>query len=280
MTVWSDSGIRDFFNCHVSTNQFVGLQAALGEQVRVYNGFQRLTGNPVTETNFDFQRVDFPAIGENIYVLYGNPDATEGQIELGDGRHVGTALEFIFRFNTPFAFLSRRWPDGNTVIENDDRPREEHFLGSDDPLTFTASNGRETHYSVYLPPGYYLEKNAELRYPVVYVLHGYGMDPDDLVEASGIFENYMIGSHLAWRYQKMIIVYVDGRCRPGGILGTDGNDYMIWSELGADACERGTFYSDSPTGSAAQGETHLLELMDIIDADFRTKDAQTYDVLP
>ncbi|MFH2010239.1 MAG: hypothetical protein ABI333_26810 [bacterium] len=281
VTVWSDSGIRDFFNCHVSTNQFVGQQASMGEQVRVYMGFQRMTNNPVTETTFDFQRVDYDTIGRHIYVQYGNPDANQAQIDLGDGRHVGAALEFIYRLTTPFAFISQRWPDGDRALENDDRPREEHFLGTgNDPLTFTASNGRETHYSVYLPPGYFLDANAGLRYPVVYVLHGYGMDPDDIIEASGVFENYMIGPNIvdSARYQKMIIVYVDGRCRPGGQLGTDGNSYMIWSDLGADGCEKGTFYADSPTGSTALGATQLLELMDIIDQDYRTKAPESLDV--
>lgn len=275
VTVWSDSGMRDFFNCHVSTNQFIGQQALQGENVRTYFGFQRLVNQPVRQTNFDFQRVDYDTLSRHIYVHYGNPDASEAQIALGDGRHVGTALEVIYRLNTPVSFLSRRWPGGDFDLENDDRDYEEHFLGtSDNPLTFVASNGRETPYGVYLPPGYFLEKNQDLRYPVIYFLHGYGQDPDDLVALSGVFENYMISPNISdhARYQKMIIVYVDGRCRPGGVLGTGtGDSYRIWSDLGADQCERGTFYADSPSGSVAQAETQLLELMDIIDESFRTK---------
>ena len=282
ITVWSDSGMRDFFNCHVSTNQFVGQQAMQGENVRTYFGFQRLINDPVRQTNFDFQRVNYDELSRHLYVHYGNPDASESQIALGDGRHVGTALEVIYRFNTPISFLSRRWPGGDFDLENDDRDYTEHFLGTgDNPLTFTASNGRETHYGVYLPPGYFLEKNQDLRYPVIYFLHGYGQDPDDLIALSGVFENYMISPNISdhARYQKLIIVYVDGRCRPGGVIGTDGNNYTIWDDLGADQCERGTFYADSPTGSAAQAESQLLELMDIIDADYRTKDPETRQVI-
>lgn len=281
LTVWSDSGIRDFFNCHVSTNQFVGQQAAQGENVRTFFGFQRMVNDPVSLQNFDFQRVDFERLSRHVYVLYGDPDATEAMIEQGDGRHVGTALQVIYRLNTPMAFLSRRWPGGDYTLENDDHPYEDHFLGADEPLTFTASNGRVTPYALYLPPGYYLDKNQDLHYPVVYFLHGYGQSPDDLIAASGVFENYMISENISprARYQKMIIVYVDGRCRPGGRLGTTSGGYHVWSDLGADACEQGTFYADSPTGSAAQAEAQLLELMDLVDATYRTKPAETLDVI-
>ena len=34
---------------------------------------------------------------------------------------------------------------------------------------------------------------------MVYVLHGYGMVPEDLIAASGIFENYMIGPQISDR---------------------------------------------------------------------------------
>jgi hypothetical protein len=195
---------------------------------------------------------------------------------------VGTALQVVYRLNTPMSFMSRRWPHGNYVLENDDRPLDEHFLGSaDDPLTFVAENGRVTPYTVYLPPGYYLPHNQDLRYPVVYFLHGYGQDPDDLIALSGVFENYMISPNIAdhARYQKMIIVYVDGRCRPGGRLGTTGSGYRIWSDLGADGCEQGTFYADSPAGTTAQAESQLLELMDIIDRDYRTKLPEDVEVI-
>ena len=38
-----------------------------------------------------------------------------------------------------------------------------------------------------------------------------------------------------------------------------------------DLCERGTFYMDAPLGGQARMETNLLDLMDYIDANYRTK---------
>jgi hypothetical protein len=49
------------------------------------------------------------------------------------------------------------------------------------------------------------------------------------------------------------MVYVDGRCRPG------------------DGCEEGTFFMDAPLGGPAQMETNMMDLMDYIDANYRTR---------
>jgi endo-1,4-beta-xylanase len=50
------------------------------------------------------------------------------------------------------------------------------------PTTFhayaaSAIDGRETYYLLYLPPGYDDPANAARRYPVIYWLHGYSVDP-------------------------------------------------------------------------------------------------------
>jgi hypothetical protein len=65
------------------------------------------------------------------------------------------------------------------------------------------------------------------------------------------------------RFQKFIIVYVDGRCRPN----KDGTPV----DPAGDQCERGTFYMDAPLGGLARMETNLLDLMDYIDANYRTR---------
>ena len=75
----------------------------------------------------------------------------------------------------------------------------------------------------------------------------------------------------AQRFQKFIIVYVDGRCRPN----VDG----VPVPPGGDDCEGGTFYLDAPRGGYARMETNLLELMDHIDATYRTKQAEMVDVV-
>ena len=53
----------------------------------------------------------------------------------------------------------------------------------------------------------------------------------------------------------------DGRCRGG-------------------ECVKGTFYADAPAGTpdGAQMETFMLDLMDYVDENYRTKDPETHTV--
>jgi len=62
-------------------------------------------------------------------------------------------------------------------------------------------------------------------------------------------------------------VYVDGRCRPN----MDGTPV----DPSGDQCEGGTFYMDAPLGGLARMETNLLDLMDYIDQNYRTKAPST-----
>jgi S-formylglutathione hydrolase FrmB len=135
------------------------------------------------------------------------------------------------------------------------------------------TTGRATPYAIFLPPGYDDPANAARRYPVVYFLHGYGQEPDDLVILSAVFETYMLDSGLPEeeRFQKFIIVYVDGRCRPN----VDG----VPVPAGGDLCEGGTFYMDAPAGGYARMETNLLELMDHIDTIYRTRAPEMVEVV-
>ena len=132
-------------------------------------------------------------------------------------------------------------------------------------LTFTSpTTGRVNPYAISLPPGYNKPENANRRYPVVYFLHGYGQQPDDLVGLSGVFAVNMITSEpIETRFQKYIIVYVDGRCRPN----KDGTPV----DPTGDRCEGGTFYLDAPLGGLARMETNMMDLMDYVDANYRTK---------
>jgi hypothetical protein len=105
----------------------------------------------------------------------------------------------------------------------------------------------------------------------VFFLHGYGQEPKDLVDLSSVFALNLLGRNPEeTRFQKFIIVYVDGRCRPN----RDGTPV----DLSGDRCEGGTFYLDSPLGGPAQMETNLLELGDYIDANYRTKMPSTASV--
>ncbi len=267
MNMWFDAGIRDFLNAAVSTN--VGFSVVTGQyglEGGVYDDFLPLQGLEPGQ-RYDFSRIQWQDLPRNIYVRYGNPDATEEQIINGDGRHVGTASQVVNRVTTSFAWLNAQWPNG----DHESIPRAGQII---EDLSFTPpSTGRETPFGLFLPPGYDDPENANQTYPVVYFLHGYGQSPEDLVLLSAVFENYM--TNTSWtpeeRFQKFIIVYVDGRCRPkesGVPVDPDG-----------DQCEQGTFYMDAPLGTPAQMETNMIELMNYIDENYRTKDAEEVEIV-
>jgi len=71
--------------------------------------------------------------------------------------------------------------------------------------------------------------------------------------------------------QKFIMVFADGRCSPGGNLPLPAT---------GDGCEQGTFYLDSPLNPTARMETNLIDLVDYIDAHYRTRPASSAMVTP
>jgi len=263
--IWSDAGIRDFMNNALTNNFGAATMVADFEiPLRVYDGFGILTG-AANEAIYDFAEVDWTRIPANGYIRYGNPDATENLILAGDGRHVGTALQLINRITTMFSWIQAQWPGGDRQLAGAGQIIEE--------LSFVSpTTGRDTPYSLFLPPGY--EENPGTSYPTVYFLHGYGQSPEDLVLASALFENYMTNPDWeeSMRFQKLIIVYVDGRCRP--------RKSGVPVDPTGDGCENGTWYTDSPLGGPAQMETHMFELVDFIDANYRTKPEATVNMIP
>lgn len=258
LALWFDAGIRDFLNNSLAVNTTIGgLMAKYNAPFGVYDGFATLTG-AATDAVYDFTEVPWDALPRNGYLRYGDPDATPSKIMGGDGRHVGTAVQIVGRATTAFAWLDKRWPDGD---------REDTLEGGETMknLSYTSpTTGRASPFSLFLPPGYSKPENAGKRYPVVYFFHGYGMEPQDLADLSAVFANYMTAEQpIEYRFQKFIIVYVDGRCRPQ----LDG----VPVDPTGDACEGGTFYTDAPLGGKARMETNFLELMDHINATYRTK---------
>ncbi len=240
IAIYADAGMRDFLNSHVATSAMVGSMAALGMPVTMWNGFPRL-GGVTSESLYDFEKVPWVDLPDHVFVRYGDPAASQAQIEAGDGRHAGSPPQLIARITTMFAWIDARWEDG-------DRARAEgtsmDYLA--DQRFTSPSTGRETPYAVFLPPGY---AAGASRYPVVYFMHGYGQGPDDLLAPVGLLSGFMAEGRL----QKMIVVFVDGRCREG------------------DGCETGTFFMNSPVHPKAQMETHLYELRDEVDRRFRTR---------
>jgi hypothetical protein len=255
ISLWFDGGIRDFLNASVSSNQAVAQAMASGDlPFGVYDGFGGVAPGE-NDNTFDFNDVMWPDLPKDGYLRYGNADATPDEIDAGDGRHVGTPNQIIYRIETAFAWIDKHLPDGDRDDANDGGVTMKGLM-------FTSpTTGRVSPYAMYLPPGYNDPANANKRYPVVYVLHGYGQVPDDLVSLSAVIANHMISSEpLPTRIQKFIMVYPDGGCRPG------------------DGCEQGTFFMNAPLGGPAQMETNLLDLMNYIDQNFRTRQASSANV--
>ncbi len=262
LNIYYDAGIRDFFNAQVSSNSLLAAIQQNGIGIRSFDGFPMLGQlAPSDEQGTNLAHLPWNGYGRGMYVRYGDPDLDEADVEAsGDGRHVGTALQAVHRAQSLLFFLAQTWPGGDRKIAPVDSAHSEI------DTMFTASNGRITPYTVVLPPGYTQPENVSLRYPVVYFMHGYGMEPSSLAAISAVVQNAMVDETTPEkdRMQKFILVFVDGKCRPGGEIGGGGP-----LPTDGDLCEEGTFYADHAEGTAL-GEKILVELETLIDQTYRT----------
>lgn len=267
LDIYYDAGIRDFFNAHIATSSLTGALLARGRSLRSFDTFTAIQGLGVSEDyKFDALRVDLSQLGRRAYVRYGDPGITDEQAAMtGDGRHVGTGPQLIQRASLAFNFLLSRWPDVDRRLADD--------VGGETmkDLSFTMKNGRKTPYAMVLPPGYFDPENAELRYPVVYFGHGLGQKVEDLA-AIGLVMRVLMGEpDASKRLPKAILVFLDGRCAPGG----DVTQAPL--SMDGDRCEGGAFYTNHPEG-AYQGETMIQELDGYLRTKFRLKEPATLEV--
>jgi hypothetical protein len=261
---WTDGGLRDIFNFHVGAQHFAGSLGSRGRGVTYFSAFAQLPGQDPTQPASVYpSRIPWEDVPGVVLARYGQIDPDEKAIENGSGQHVGTVLEIASRLQTALYYIGSRWPERElrSLAEPATRKPAEGI----DPcivtgtckFEFTASDGRKGPVAVNFPPGYGHADQQDRRYPVIYLLHGYGQTPEDLGAAILFLSNWMNSptDSTATRLPKAIMVYVDGRCR-------DGED-------GAE-CIRGQFYTDSPREGGVQAETWWLELMDEIDRKYRT----------
>jgi S-formylglutathione hydrolase FrmB len=260
--VFTDAGIRDLFDFAPGENGILGALAASGQPVGLFRNFASLYGSD-DEEHFDSTRVDYLGLPKNYIILYGDEDADEDLLQRGDGGHVGTASQVLNRLGTVTMAMSARWPGG-------DREDAVQDIVDEYLITFDfESHDRMSQTSIFLPPGYHQPENLTVYYPVVYFLHGYGQEPNDLILSAIVFGNNMISDLIVKddRMQKVIMVFPDGRCRfDDGAL-----DYEK-------ECQKGSFYADSRWDGPDPGpqmESILLDLMDYIDATYRTKPEET-----
>jgi hypothetical protein len=272
--ILSDGGVRDLFNFASVASHLKGqVHGRTGpnglplRSVAFYNGFDMLPGQVRGKPDdYSPSLLRWADIADMPSVRYGDIDATRQQIEQGDGMHVGKANQLLFRLETAFFYVGQRWTDADrraTVDARDDPApgaAECEVFGKCEEFFTGPQTKRTGPIAVSLPPGYAQKDNVarNVRYPVLYVLHGYGQDPRDL-EAVAIFTNNFMNAtqkSYATRLPKFIIVYVDGRCR----IGPDGKD----------ECIQGTFYMDSAREAGAKMDTWFTEVVRHIDQKYRT----------
>lgn len=312
LNVWMDAGIRDIFNFVVmADNLSAALQTRLapeGLKGSVVNSFPALmVPRPNRLGDFRFLKVNYTNLGVTSLLRYGNYEASDLDVRNGDGRHVGYPTEVVFRVQTFFAYA-------NAIFPNGDFTPAQNWSTTDTLLKETFySNAlrREQKYSIALPPGYFDANTGTPgqphtcvnRYPVIYLMHGYGQKPEDLAAAMPIIQVYMSEG----RFQKMIIVFPDGKCdtpdlckddcRKGCPAGPTRQECIDQCYASKDCdnvhreCEKGNFYAnhvatyDNPTGAAtedgfvpAQIEDSLFDLIGFIDANYCTRAEEVVEV--
>jgi hypothetical protein len=289
--VWADGGVRDMANFGAVANHLIGAVASVknpdGTQVKstaYYNNFENLPGSDPTQPNaYLAVNVLWQDVAAAAHMRYGYVDATASMIQQGDGQHVGTGSQIVYRLVTSFYAAANAWTDVDRTLANslDSDPTDPGFNGETTTVNelgtacellgacnvyFTGpKTGRTGPIGVTLPPGYALAATQQRgeRYPVLFVLHGYGQDPRDLEATAAITNNYMNDSQrsASTRLAKMIVVYVDGRCR-------------IDPTTQLPECIQGTFYLNSPRSvnghPMAQLDDWFEEVVTYIDANYRT----------
>ena len=260
---WTDGGTRDLFNFVITAEHFAGNFTSRGRQTVAISHPSRLPGlDPSRPDFYNPAHIVYEDLAGVVNYRYGKDEPTAGDIETGDGQHVGTLTGFTNRLQSALYFIDSRWPDAPRALdpETADDPVEGaeycEELGNC-TFEFTSSFGRSGPVQITLPPGYAHADLQDRRYPVIYLLHGYGMTPEDLGAAILFLANWMNspldgeGSRLG----KAIIVYADGRCR---------------TQDGAAECINGNFFADSVREDGVQADAWFLELVDHIDQNYRT----------
>jgi hypothetical protein len=268
LDVWTDGGLRDLFNFDVDAQHLVGALYTRGRDATYLTGATQAPGlDPTNPDAYDPKLIDYADLPGVVLQRYGEIDPSPTDIEDGSGQHVGTASELTARLQSALYFIGARWRNHPELsiqaqpsnANPDPKAPQCEVLGTC-TISFTSSTGRTGPVGISFPPGYANKDLQSIRYPVIYLLHGYGQQPTDLEAAIVLLQNWMNSSlnSGASRLPKAIVVYVDGRCR----LNANGTS----------ECIQGTFFGDAPPSvpNGAQDETWWLELMDYLDQNYRT----------
>ncbi len=275
----TDGGIRDLFNFGLSARQLFGtVMHFQKERAAMFRDHLELPGMVDARTgNFDPWGKRWGNLPPNLAVLYGKENPTDDDRVEGEGDHVGTPGQMVNRMYSLFTWAGARWgtlprpvtPFGGTSYG------DREIIDSYDSEIL----GARREFAVFLPPGYDDAANAETRYPVLFMLHGYGMEPAGFVSSALVADSYMVGEKA--RLRPMIIVFPSGRCCYRNAA-TGERDCRETDEAGTSIgqrpgfereCARGTFYVNGQGYTHGEGPRYgdaFFELMDEIDRRYRT----------
>jgi hypothetical protein len=293
INVYTDGGLRDVFNFGLSGEMMASIVKAYDPNG--YGLFMDYLSLPDPSgknwsSGFDATALNFTKLPTNFSVVYGNANATVTQVRQGDGDHVGTPAEVIDRFETWIEWTSHLWqPVMMTLYPKDfdnGAPVPISTPGETQDVIYNpkALEYAPRNFDIALPPGYNDPKNADKRYPVVSLGHGYGMDPDGMANLSAITGALMSSGTVI----PMIIIFPSGKCcfrTPNGTLDCRevNEEGTALSHLPGyvSECDTGTFYVNSQGsttgGPIAYGDS-LFELFDYVDAHYRTLGPKTVPV--
>jgi hypothetical protein len=264
--LWLDGGTRDLFNFSSSAQSLAGALFAAGKSTTYLTSTRSMPNAArfAPGNDFDPGRTAWGDLPNVVFYRYGQTEpGADGTISPESGKHVGTAVEIEARLRSALYFIGSRWPDAPRYLTP--RASDAPAPGALDcevtgncSFEFKSSDGRRGPVTVSLPPGYAHEAMQGVRFPVIYMLHGYGMEPSSLSAAIVFVERWMNSPQYSasTRMPKAILVYVDGRCR--------------FSTTGEPECYRGNFYADSPRKGGVQASKWWLELMGEVDRRYRT----------
>jgi len=241
-----DVGMRDHLGFCPSSEAFIGLLNARGRDVDIRDRFVSVMKEGYDI--YDVHHIDWKNIGRDLFIRFGKPDATDWEIDAGDGGHVGTYDQTLNRFFTMMTYISNRWPDGEYDLEPPFSPAQ--VL---DEVMYSEIQGKDQQYYILLPPGY--DENPDRRYPVLYLVHGIGMSASDLT-ATILFADPWMQEGLI---QQFIVVFPDARCQEDCFSGT-----FMANQLGRH--QEGYRYEDS----------FFQELIPHIDENYRTRPPEDF----
>jgi len=273
IAVYGDGGIRDVFNFGLMAKHLIaGVKAFRDTAVGYYRDFSELPGMYDTRTKtFNAWNKAWSRMPRDLMFLYGSdPPSDKNRID-GEGDHVGTPQEALNRFAMVFNWTAQLWPS---------LPKPPVTSPGAKTITWfdSAKLKAKWEYVVALPPGYDDAANADVRYPVVYMLHGYGMAPAELMQTAVLTDIYVLDP--AVQFRPMIFVFPNGRCcwvnedgrrdcREHDDAGGELSGGLGWSR----ECNSGTFWINrkgyTPSDATLYGDA-MFELFEHVDAKFRT----------